>query len=72
MGHWRKVAGRFSIPCVSRKGTLLALGSWKERTGSSVIIGNKKKNGPKKLVSGKHFHEMTLAPSTLSHERSQD
>lgn len=34
------------------------LGSWKERIGSNFITGNKKKKA-KKLVSGKHCHEMT-------------
>lgn len=38
------------------------MGSWKERIGSNFITGNKKKKRSKKLVSGKHCHEMTLAP----------
>lgn len=42
------------------------MGSWKERIGSNFITGNKKKKRPKILVSGKHCHEMTLAPRALS------
>lgn len=65
-------AGRLSFLCDSRKGVSFALGSREERSGSSFLIGNKKNNRPKKFVSGKHCHEMTLAPSTLSQERRQD
>lgn len=74
-GGTEETRGRWqggSSSCVTPERAFFALGSWKERTDSSIIIGNKKNNGPKKLVSGKHCHEMTLAPSTLSQERSQD
>lgn len=53
------------LPVRLKKGYLFALGSWKERIGSNFITGNKKKNRPKKFVSGKRCHEMASAPSAL-------
>lgn len=55
--------GLLSFPCESRKVFFSPWGSWKERVGFQFYNSQQENNRLEKGVSGKHCHEMTLAPS---------
>lgn len=64
LGRLEGGGGCLLLPMSPERVFFPPLGAGKERAGFSFIIGNKKNNRLEKGVSGKHCHEMTLAPSS--------